>query len=296
MKPIRVGFIGFGEAAFCMLEGAKRTGIRIAAYDRFGFVGQQGELIRFKANRANVELRKSLGELVKTSDFILSVVSADAAVPIATEASSFLKEGQYYVDMNSTSPRTKTYIKEIIAETKAKYVEVAIMAPIASYGCKVPMFACGDGAEQFRDFFNGIGMNVTFLGGSIGKASAIKMVRSVCIKGFIALMVETLAAANKYDIVSEIMESVKKTIMEEKPFDESITLFITGTVLHSDRFVHEMEEAVETLKSVGSDYKMTAAGVEKMKWMSKLGLKEYFKGKRPLHYSDVLEAYQVIGV
>lgn len=296
MRSTNVGFIGFGEAASCMLEGLPREGVRIAAYDKFAFVEPQGEIIRAKAAKAHVELKKTLEELIQSSDFILCAVSADAAVPLAVAAKPFLREGQYYVDMNSTSPATKMNIRDIIAETKAKYVEVAIMAPIASYGCKVPMFACGTGAKEFNEIFNSIGMNVSYLGETVGKASAIKMVRSTCIKGFIALLVETLAAANKYDIVPEIMESVKKTIMEENTFDESITIFLTGTVLHSARFGHEMEEAIETLKGVGSDYTMTAATVEKMKWCTNLGLKEYFKGKRPSHYSDVLKAYEVLKV
>lgn len=296
MRSTNVGFIGFGEAASCMLEGLPREGVKIAAYDKFAFVEPQGEIIMAKAEKADVELKKTLEELVDNSDFIFCAVSANAAIPLAMAAKPFLKEGQYYVDMNSTSPATKMSIRDIIAETKAKYVEVAIMAPIASYGCKVPIFACGDGAKEFREIFNNIGMNVSYLGKKVGKASAIKMVRSTCIKGFIALLVETLAAANKFDIVPEIMESVKKTILEENPFEESVTIFLTGTVLHSARFTHEMEEALETLKGAGSDYTMTAATVEKMKWCTNLGLKEYFKGKRPPHYNDVLKAYEALKV
>jgi 3-hydroxyisobutyrate dehydrogenase-like beta-hydroxyacid dehydrogenase len=277
-----------------MLEGLTREGINIAAYDKFAFVEPQGKLIKSKADQANVQLKNTLEELIDSSDFILCAVSADAAIPIAISAKPFLKEGQYYVDMNSTSPATKMNIKNVIAETKAKYVEVAIMAPIASYGCKVPIFACGNGAKEFSEVFNRFGMNVTYLSETVGKASAIKMTRSICIKGFIALMVETLAAANKYDIVPEVMESVKKTLIEENSFDETITVFLTGTVLHSARFGHEMEEVIETLKGVGMDYTMTAASLEKMKWCTKLGLKEYFKGKRPPHYSDVLKAYEVL--
>ncbi len=294
MSAIRIGFIGFGEAAFGMMRGLRRDGLEVAAYDKFAFVEPRGTLIRRKAAEAGVALTTTLEELMHRAEYVLCAVSANAALPIASEVRPFLKAGHVYADINSTSPATKKKIHEVVAGTPAKFVEIAVMAPVASYGCTVPMLACGSGAKELSEAFTRIGMNVTYLGETVGKAAAIKMIRSICIKGLLALLVEALHAARKYDIVPEILTTVKKTLLEETSFEEMVNRFITSTAVHSERFGHEMEEVVETLQEVGADFTMTAAAVEKMRWCTMLGLKDHFGGARPPRYQDVLEAYETL--
>lgn len=85
----KMGFIGFGEAAYNIASGLKSDGYEIiAAYDKFWDVEPQCDLIGKRAKEIGVNLFPSLKELVENSDIILSAVSADKAVPLALDKSS----------------------------------------------------------------------------------------------------------------------------------------------------------------------------------------------------------------
>jgi hypothetical protein len=104
---VKLGFIGFGEAAFNIAKGLGDEGLKgIIAYDKFWNVEPQSELICERSEEANVELAPSLQAMVDKSEIIFSAVSADMAVSLAQAAKPFLKKDQIYVDINATSPMT----------------------------------------------------------------------------------------------------------------------------------------------------------------------------------------------
>ena len=69
----KLGFIGFGEAAFNIAKGLKQEGLNgIIAYDKFWNVAPQGELIAKRAAEASVVLVPSMQELVESSEIVMS--------------------------------------------------------------------------------------------------------------------------------------------------------------------------------------------------------------------------------
>jgi 3-hydroxyisobutyrate dehydrogenase-like beta-hydroxyacid dehydrogenase len=290
MNEPKIGFIGFGEAAFNIAKGlTKEEGIKkIIAFDKYMDKEPYSELIKERASEANTIIMKSMEEMVKSVDIIFCAVSASMVLPIAEEAQLFLKSGQIYVDINAASPIAKQKAYEIVSKSGAQFVDVAVMAAVPAYGHKVPLFASGIGAKQFTDIMNKYHMDIQYYGEQVGRASALKMFRSIFMKGIAMLLLETIVASHKYGVEDDVWSSILETLTNSS--NKRIDGWITRTVIHSERREHEMEEVVSLLQELNMDDTMSLATRRKMKWCTDLKLKEYFKGIPPDDFHKVLNA------
>ena len=207
------------------------------------------------------------------------------AVPIARESALLVKPGQIYVDINSAGPDTKVAANDIISP-KALFVDVAVMGPVPGNGHKVPMLASGAGAALFVEKMKPYGMNLTLLDGPAGKSSASKMFRSIFMKGFVALLLETIVAGHKYGIEDDVLASVEETLAAG-PFLEVANGLIARGVIHSERREHEMDEVITTLKNLHVDSTMSEASKAKLRWCTNLKFKDYFKGVPPKDFHEI---------
>jgi len=278
---LKLGFIGMGEASYYFAKGLMGKDVSIHAYDIAAQTeGEAGELVKARARETNVTLVQSYETLFETSDCILNLTSANAALPIAQQIKPFLQSNHIYADFNSASPVTKEKISELLADTPARFLDVAVMAPVPSYGFKVPLAVCGKGADAFVETVNALGMNAENLGDAVGAASMYKMIRSVCIKGFIALLTETLFAADRYNLVDKVMESCRETLRyDEKTFYELLNFLLPRNVPFAERMSHEMEEVVLSLESMDEHCSMSRASAEKLKWFTEMDFKKRFAEK-----------------
>ena len=283
---VKMGFIGFGEAAFNIAKGLGDEGFKgITAYDKFWNVAPQSELICERSEEANVELAPSLQAMIDKSEIILSAVTADMAVSLAQAAKPFLKKDQIYVDINATSPMTKEEVDAIISPV-ALFVDCAVMGPVPNYGHKVPVSVSGNGAKIFIEKMAPYGMNITFMDAPAGSASASKMFRSIFMKGFVMLLLEMLVAARKYQVEDDVLKSVQKTLTAGELL-EIINGLVARGVIHSERREHEMDEVIATLKALGVDGTMSIATQAKLRWCTNLKLKDYFKGVPPQDFHEI---------
>lgn len=286
---IKLGFIGFGEAAFSIAKGLKGEGLDgIMAFDTFWKGAPGSELIGKRAAEAQVKLFPSLQELVESSEMVVSAVSADMAVSLAKDSKPFLKAGKIYVDINATSPKTKQEIDEIISSV-ALFVDCAVMGPVPTYKHKVPVSVSGKGAKLFFETMSPYGMNITFMDAPAGSASASKMFRSIFMKGFVTLLLEMLVAAQKYRVEDDVLLSVKETLTAG-PLLEVVNGLLGRGVIHSERREHEMDEVIATLEALKVDGTMSKATKAKLRWCTELGLKGYFKGVPPQDFHEIFEA------
>ena len=283
---LKLGFIGFGEAAFNIAKGLGDEGLKgIITYDKFWNVAPQSELICKRAEEAKVELAPSLQAMIDKSEIILSAVSADMAVSLAQAAKPFLKEDQIYVDINATSPMTKEEVDGIISPV-ALLVDCAVMGPVPNYRHKVPISVSGSGAGAFTEKLAPYGMNITLMEAPAGSASASKMFRSIFMKGFVTLLLEMLFAAHQYQVEDDVLLSVKETLIAG-PLLEVINGLVGRGVIHSERREHEMDEVIATLETLKVDGIMSKATKSKLRWVTELGLKEYFKGVPPKDFHEI---------
>jgi 3-hydroxyisobutyrate dehydrogenase-like beta-hydroxyacid dehydrogenase len=288
MYKYKLGFIGFGEAAYLISRGLISENLNnISAFD----VNQNhqvfGKGIQDRANTLGISLKSSLKELIETSEIIISATSAKYAFSVAQEAFPYLKGNQLFVDINASSPMVKENIAELLRNS-AKFMDVAVVESIPNFKHKVPLLVSGEGAEAFKAFGEQYNMNMTIINEIPGSASAIKMIRSVFMKGFTSLLIETLCASEKYDVTDYMMSSLENSITT-KPLAETANLLINRTATHAERRVAEMEEVVKTLHNLNVDPLLSEATKAKLKMYVDIQLKNHFVEQEPKDYMEVIK-------
>jgi 3-hydroxyisobutyrate dehydrogenase-like beta-hydroxyacid dehydrogenase len=110
-------------------------------------------------------------------------------------------------------------------------------------------------------------MNATAISDRIGVASAVKMCRSVIIKGIEALAVESLFAARRYGAEKEVLASLATTY-PHMGWDGALPNYLISRVAeHGKRRAAEMREAAETLKNIGLEPLTALATAERQDWL-----------------------------
>lgn len=286
-QPI-IGFIGFGEAAYLISEGLKSEGVTdIYAFDVNTNHPTLGSVILKRANKLQVHLTTTINGIFEKCQYIFCATSAKVAESIAKEVKHFIKENQYYIDLNAASPMVKEKIADYISESGAKFVDAAVMDSVPLKRHKVPIFLSGTGAEDFENIGNQMGMNLTFINEKPGASSAIKMFRSIFMKGFSALLIETLQSSKKYGVSKLVMESLDESITS-RSLEETANLLLPRTAIHAERRVAEMDEVIKTLQVLDIDSTISEAIKKKLKLLVDLKVKELLNNKVPDHYDELL--------
>jgi len=280
-KP-KIGFMGFGEVASTLSQRMKEMGGEVFAYDKFPEAAQK------KAEKMKIPLLKSLEDLVKSSRFVLSCLWPDAALEVAKEAAPLLSSDKIYCEMNSISPKTTEKIQKIISPSGAGFVKIATMAGIPDRGYKVPLLAAGDQSKEVTETFTRLGLIIENVGSDPRQPAAMKILRSVCLKGLIGLGYEMLRGAEKYGITDQILASCSE-VMEKASFKDTIDAWISSTAIHARRRSKEMEEAIETLKEEGINPVMSMATKQVLEEIAELGLEKVYQGQIPDSFHRVLE-------
>ncbi|MCV3242498.1 NAD(P)-dependent oxidoreductase [Mesorhizobium sp. ZC-5] len=248
-----IALIGFGEAAQAMANGlAKEPAVTaLSAFDiRFADAAQTGNLLS-QAEARRVKAHADLKDALAGADIVLSLVVGSAAVKVGEAAGQHLKPGQIFIDLNSISPDAKKRVAEALAKGgSADFVEGAVMARVPPYEHKVPILLAGAAAERAAEILTRAGMEIEAVGTEIGQACAVKMIRSIIVKGVEALLIESLTAAEKAGVRERILDSISETF-PGLDWRQTATYYIGRTQQHGARRVTEMKEAAATLESLG---------------------------------------------
>lgn len=285
---MEIGFIGFGEAAFHISKGISEKGCNnIFAFDINVDHPNLGPIIQNRAVESGVTLVSSMKELTRKSSIIISATSAKFAAQIAKQCSEYTNNSHIYADLNATSPNVKKDIATYFKKKGVKFVDAAVMGSVPQYGHKVPILLSGEGAEQFSHIGRDLGMDLSVINNEPGSASAIKMARSVFVKGFTSLLIETLQVSQKFGIEKYMMNSIENTIQSKKLEDVANGL-ITRTAIHAERRVSEMDEVMNTLQSVQINPTMSLATKNVLQSIVEKDLRSYFNFEKPNNYIDVI--------
>ena len=283
-----IGFIGFGEAGFHIAKGLRSAGVEhIVAYDIHTHTPRRGELIRQRAGESGVALVESSGELTAASTTSFSTVTASSALEAAEQTAPFLDKRHLYADLNSVSPATKQAIDATIRSTGAQFAEGAIMSPVPPHGHRVPILLGGEGAFEFAEAMTPLGMRLEILGADVGRAAAVKMFRSIVVKGLEALLFECVLGASRYGPEKRVFDSPGETF-PGIDWDKLANYMVGRVVVHGERRADEMEEAGATLRDLGIEPMMTEAPARRQRWAAQLDLRSRFEAAGPRDYADVL--------
>jgi 3-hydroxyisobutyrate dehydrogenase-like beta-hydroxyacid dehydrogenase len=282
---MRIGFVGFGEAAYHIAKGLRQPGISsIAAFDI-----NVTDRLRQRAREAETRLVETNQELAQSCDIMMSAVTADQAMNAAEQNAPHLTAGHLYADLNSVSPGVKQSIDRVIEATSARFVEIAMMAPVPPYGHKVPMLAGGAGAAEFVEKLTLFGISAEIVSREVGTAAATKMFRSIIVKGLEALLTECVLGASRYNADERVFASLAESF-PGIDWKQLADYMVGRVVVHGERRAREMEEVVATLREIDIEPIMAEAIVRRMDWSVEAGLKQHFGGEAPKSYRDVVDA------
>jgi 3-hydroxyisobutyrate dehydrogenase-like beta-hydroxyacid dehydrogenase len=275
-KPIRrIALIGFGEAGGILAHDFAAEGFDVRITDILLRSEPSRAAMLEKARKAKVQAYEYLSEAVRNADLVISAVTCSAALDAAKEASAALCPEQLFLDINSVSPETKRDIAIAIGPSGARFIEAAVMAPVPPQRLQVPMLLGGGNATEAAARLRSIGLNTTAVSERIGVASAIKMCRSIVIKGLEALAVESLFAARRYGAEEEVLASLAGTFPEMGWHKELPDYLVSRVAQHGRRRAAEMREVAETLKGVELEPLMALATAERQDWLvDKMGVHE----------------------
>src|SRR5690606_39202686 len=131
----------------------------------------------------------SAAEAMRGADLVFCAVTASSSLAAAESAKPHLAAEQFFLDINSVSPARKREVGAAMAG-HGRYVDVAVMAPVHPARHRTPMLLAGPFADALAPHMRRLGMRVGIAGPEIGMAAAIKMIRSVMVKGLEALSFE----------------------------------------------------------------------------------------------------------
>ncbi len=279
MSDFKIGFIGFGEAAALIAEGLAGVGVTdITAYD-----------VRERPRQDGVTMAGSMEEMLDASDIVFASVTSAVALSVAEEAAPHLNKRHLYVDINSVSPETKIAVGKTVSRAGARFVEAAVMAGVPGYGHKVPMLLAGEAAPELIKAMQPLGMVMEDIGPELGRAAAMKMFRSIMVKGMEALFQECVLGAERYGVSDKVLDSIGDGY-PGIDWNKLAHHLIGRTAIHGERRAHEMEEVAKTLKALGIEPMMAQAAAKRIKWAADKGLAEKFKGVAPESYVEVIKA------
>lgn len=268
--PVRTAFIGFGEAAMAFAEEwGPSTSAAVAAYDIKTDDPATEAAKRADYARLGVRGASNLGEAIGEADVVISVVTADQALNAASNAAATIKAGALYCDFNSVAPATTRAAAEAIEHAGGRYVDVAVMAPVHPARLSVSLLVSGPHAAESKRMLESIGFRPRAVAGPVGHASAIKMLRSIVIKGMEALTAECFVAAHAAGLVDEVATSLGSS-WPGIDWTERANKSLERMMVHGVRRAAEMEEVVKTLADLGLDPLMAHATAEKQRWIGGL--------------------------
>lgn len=285
---MRLGFIGFGEVSFELSAGLKTEGLTgIVAFDPLKNDANYGPLVKERAEKAGVELLATACDVVRTADVIIAAVPGSKALQAATQVADAITNSKIYVDVSTSSPATKKKIAEVVETVGAAFVDGALMGALTLQQHKVPILVSGSGSDTLIRNMTPYHMVLNKVSDIPGDAIAIKLVRSIYMKGLASLAVEMLEAAATLKVSPLVLASLSDTL-DSKKFEDMMNFLVTASAIHGERQAHEMTDVMNMLQELGVEAVMTEATTKRLHMLADKKLKDKFQGKKPSHWEQVI--------
>ena len=139
---ITIGFIGTGLMGLPMAKNILKSGFKLKAFNRS--IEKAEPLKEFGA-----EISKSISDVVKDSDFVITMLTDDSAVDAITSSTDFLdnlKSGSTVIDMSSVKPTTAIKRRENLKSKNVNYLDAPVSG--GTIGAEEASLAIMVGGEQ----------------------------------------------------------------------------------------------------------------------------------------------------
>jgi 3-hydroxyisobutyrate dehydrogenase-like beta-hydroxyacid dehydrogenase len=243
-----IGFLGFGEVGqrFAADLRSGGAGGALATFDLLLHQAAAGDRLRRQAAAHRVELQADAAALADHCTIIFSAVTADQTLAAATALAERELAAAWVVDLNSAAPATKIECSKRIAAAGGRYVEAAVMTSVPPHGIRVPMLLGGPHAAAAQPVLRELGFVAEVASGELGVASAIKLCRSVIIKGLESLVIESFTAARSLGVEQQVLASLRETYPQFDWEKQGDYLF-SRVIQHGKRRAEEMRACAQMI-------------------------------------------------
>jgi 3-hydroxyisobutyrate dehydrogenase-like beta-hydroxyacid dehydrogenase len=246
MKAKTVGIMSPGDMGSAIGRVLSDSGL-----DVITCLEGRGKLSRVRAQEAGIRDVKSLDELVRESDLILSVLVPARALPLANLiAEAVRRTGSHpaYADLNAIAPQTVTKINAVLIGAGLTFIDGGIIgAPPMAGKANTRIYCSGPDTTPLESLSDS-GLDIRRVGPDIGQASGLKMVYAASTKGITALWTELLVASRALGLEEALMAEFK---MSGTNIAEVLRGRIPSMPRRARRWVGEMEEIATTFEDVG---------------------------------------------
>jgi 3-hydroxyisobutyrate dehydrogenase-like beta-hydroxyacid dehydrogenase len=265
--PSTIAIIGYGEVGRIFAKELIALGYRLSCSDILLDDPKSGPEMREHAAATGVAACAGVAEALAGADIVISAVTASSSLAVAEEAARHIRAGQFFLDLNSASPSTKQKSGAAIDAAGGTYVEAAVMASVPPHGIRVPIILGGKKREALMALLPADKMQMQIGVDEIGVASAVKMCRSIMIKGIEALTVECLLTARRYGVEERVLTSLDETF-PHMDWQKQGDYLVSRVVQHGRRRAAEMREVARTVEEVGLTPLLAAPTAERQDWMA----------------------------
>jgi 3-hydroxyisobutyrate dehydrogenase-like beta-hydroxyacid dehydrogenase len=264
-----IGLVGYGEVGRILAEDLRARGVaKVLAYDiKFGTADDAPLL----AHAAQYGVRPMTGHafLARAADLVISAVTADQTLAVAVASAPTLAPGAWFIDFNSASPGAKIEAARLIDAAGGHYVEGAVMTSVPPHRIRVPLLLGGPAAADLAPLLNELGFAATVASDRLGVASATKMCRSVMIKGFEAMVIESFTAARAYGVEDAVVASLYETF-PGIDWEKQAAYFFQRVIEHGRRRSEEVREVAQTVREAGLTPWSAQGTAERQAWVADL--------------------------
>jgi 3-hydroxyisobutyrate dehydrogenase len=212
--------------------------------------------------RLGATLHAQIGPWLGEAQLVLSCVVGAASLEVALAALPHMAPAAVFADLTTADPADIRRAAIAAQRLGIGYADVAIMGAISLAGVKTPLLCAGVATEMVKTVLGSLGAPLRLLGsGSAGDAAALKILRSVFMKGLEALAIESFTAAKRLGKIDQLHEALSD--MNDTPLRDFLEALIRTHVVHAPRRLHEIEAAERELCEAGLDV-LVLPGVRKL--------------------------------
>ena len=194
-----------------------------------------------RAVAAGLEDARTVEELARRADTILSVCPPHAAVDTARAVAGF---GGLYVDANAVSPATAREIAGLVG----RFVDGGIVGSPPRAAGTTRLYLSGAEAPAVAALFAGTIVDAPVVSAEPGAASAVKMAYAAWTKGTAALVLAIRALARAEGVEEALLAEWELSVPELPARSESAARSALGKGWRWDA---EMEEIADTFAAAG---------------------------------------------
>jgi len=244
MKVKRIAVLSPGEMGHAVGRCLKTGGFEVTTC-----LTERSKRTQALTEAAGITNVPDLGDLVRDSDLILSILVPDQAMALADSVAAEMRRtdsAPYFADCNAISPQKAKEIGAMITGAQGHFIDAGIIGGPPGGDEQTRFYVSGPHESIFSQL-DGCGIRVRPLGGEAGRASSMKMCYASITKGTAALYTAALITAERSGLSKELFLEISESRSQRLKSMESLKALSAKAF----RWIGEMHEIASTYDQAG---------------------------------------------